>query len=202
MRTTSYGEVKELAVVDRLGVWLGSRKVRSVVGDLNGKRIGDFGCGFTARLGMELARRADHVTLVDVSLSEAVKDQSVVTAIEGQLPVAMGKISDASLDVTLCLSVLEHISEDQMMLNELRRVTAPGGVCIINVPNWWGKRLLEFLAFRLGHSPEEMDDHKRYYSVRDLWPKLRQAGFLPHGIKCHRYKLRSNVVAICRVDAL
>ena len=39
-----------------------------------------------------------------------------------------------------------------------------GGVCLVNVPSWRGKRFLEFSAFRLGLSPaEEIDDHKTYY---------------------------------------
>ena len=51
----------------------------------------------------------------------------------------------------------------------------------VNVPSWWGKTALEFSAFRLGLSPaEEMNDHRRYYDPRDLWPKLVEALSLIH----------------------
>ena len=80
----------------------------------------------------------------------------------------------------LCLSVLEHLSDPQPALSAFRRLTAPGGVTLINVPSWRGKRFLETAAFRLGVSPaEEMDDHKAYYDPPDLWPMLVRAGFRP-----------------------
>jgi 2-polyprenyl-6-hydroxyphenyl methylase/3-demethylubiquinone-9 3-methyltransferase len=201
-RSASYGENDQLTAIDRLGVWLSARQVRTRVGDVTGKRVGDFGCGFHGRLGLELAARAAHVTMVDVSLADHLKEHPKITAIEGALPDTMAKIPDASLDVTLCISVLEHLWEAQGMLDELRRVTAPGGVCALSVPGWLDKPFLEFTAFRMGIQPGEMDDHKRYYGIRDLWPMLRQAGFLPHAIKCRRYKLLTSVFAVCRVDSL
>ena len=55
----------------------------------------------------------------------------------------------------------------------LRGCWRPAASCLVNVPSWRGKRFLELSAFRLGLSPaEEMDDHKRYYDPRDLWPLL------------------------------
>ena len=112
-------------------------------------------------------------TLVDVALADDLKADRRVTAIEGPLPDALEPIGEDSLDVVLCISVLEHLWDPAALLRELRRVAAPGGVCLVNVPTWRGKRSLEFSAFRLGLSPaEEMDDHKSYYDPRDLWPLL------------------------------
>jgi hypothetical protein len=71
---------------------------------------------------------------------------------------------------------------------------------LISVPTWWGKRVLEFLAFRLGMSTDEMDDHKMYYDPRDLWPLLVRAGFRPHAIYCSRHWLRFNTFAVCHRD--
>jgi len=200
-RSASYGQLEQLTPIDRLGVWLSRRQVQNRVGDVSGKRVGDFGCGFHARLGFELSARAAHMTLVDVALADDLKQNPKITAIEGPLPAAMEEVPDASLDVALCISVLEHLWEDQRMLDELRRVTAPGGVCALSVPGWLDKPSLEFTAFRMGIQPDEMDDHKRYYGIRDLWPMLRQAGFLPHAISCRRYKLATSVFAVCRVDS-
>lgn len=89
------------------------------------------------------------------------------------------------------------------MISECRRLLAPGGVLLVNVPSWLGKRCLEFSAFRLGLSPaEEMDDHRTYYDPRDLWPLLRRNGFLPHNIRCYRHKWGLNTFAACRVDEM
>lgn len=46
------------------------------------------------------------------------------------------------------------------------------------------KPILELSAFTFGTSPAcEMDDHKMYYSKRDLWPLLVKAGFKPSRIR-------------------
>ena len=54
---------------------------------------------------------------------------------------------------SLCVSVLEHLWDPLATLREARRVLASGGVCLVNVPSWRGKRFLEFSAYRLGLSP-------------------------------------------------
>jgi SAM-dependent methyltransferase len=139
--------------------------------------------------------------LIDVALEDDLAADSRVTAIEGRLPGAIAGVAGGSLDVVLCVSVLEHLWDPLETLRELRRVVAPGGVCLVNVPSWRGKRALELSAFRLGLSPaEEMDDHKTYYDPRDLWPLLVRAGFLPHEISCSTHKLGLNTFAACKVD--
>lgn len=184
-----------------LGVWLSVRRVRRSVPRLGGARIGDFGCGYHATWVRSVLDDAGHVVLIDVALADDLKDRPNVLAIEGSLPAALAAVPDASLDIVTCLSVLEHLWEPQAMLAECRRVVAPGGVCLFNVPSWRGKRALEFSAFRLGLSPaEEMDDHKTYYDRRDLWPLLVQAGFVPHNIRCFSHKFGLNTFAVCRVD--
>jgi SAM-dependent methyltransferase len=201
-RSGALGQHHRLTRVDRFGMWLSSRSLRKAVGDASGKRLGDFGCGFEARTSRPMATSVSSRVLVDLAVSDELKADPKVIAFEGRLPQAMGEIPDASLDITLCMSVVEHLTEPDRMLSEMRRVTAPGGVCVINVPTWRGKWFLEFSAFRLALSPaEEMDDHKTYYDPKDLWPLLVRAGFLPHGIKCRRHKFGLNTLAVCRVDA-
>jgi SAM-dependent methyltransferase len=200
-RLTAFGQSHAPSVVDRFGVWLSARALRRELGSLAGKRLGDFGCGFHATFTRSVLDEVASAVLVDVALADDLKAERRVTAIEGQLPDALAAVPDGSLDAVLFVSVLEHLAEPLEALRELRRVTASGGVCLINVPSWRGKRWLEFSAFRLGLSPrEEMDDHKRYYDPRELWPLLVAAGFVPHGIRCHRHKFGLNTFAACRVD--
>ena len=198
-RRSSYGEARTPTPVDRFGVWLSGVAVRRHANFANA-RFGDFGCGYDAtfaRTQLDVARSA---VLVDVVLAEDLKGHPKVTAIEGSLPDVFPSLAAESLDVVLCLSVLEHLSEPEEALRELRRLTAPGGVLLVNVPTWRGKRALEFAAFRLGVSPaEEMNDHKRYYDPRDLWPLLVEAGFRPSDIRCSRHKFGLNTFAVCRV---
>jgi SAM-dependent methyltransferase len=200
-RDGAYGQHREPSPVDRFGVWLSGVAVRRHA-RFEGARFGDFGCGYDASFARTQLPAARSAVLVDVALAPDLHADPKVTAIEGWLPDVLPTLESASLDVVLCLSVLEHLWDADAALADLRRVTAPGGVVLINVPSWRGKRFLELAAFRLGVSPaEEMDDHKRYYDPRDLWPMLVRAGFRPSRIRCHTHKGGLNTFAVCRVDA-
>ena len=199
-RTGSFGQDRSLTPVDRFGIWLSGAAVRRHA-DLRGKRIGDFGCGYQASFVRGVLDQVSGAVIVDLALADDLARHPKVRAIEGPLPDTLAELDSASLDVVLCLSVLEHVDEPQRLLDEVHRLLAPGGVALINVPSWRGKRFLEFSAFRLGLSPaEEMDDHKVYYDPSDLWPLLVRAGFLPHNIHCRRHKFGLNTFAACRVD--
>jgi len=199
-RPDAYGQAHELTVVDRLGVWLSARRLRKEAGGLRGKRIGDFGCGYDATFVRSILGEAGHAVLVDVALAPDLLADDRVTGYEGELPDVLAAVGDASLDVVMCVSVLEHLRDPQAALAEFRRVVRPGGVVLINVPSWWGKRMLELSAFRLGLSPaDSIDDHKWYFDPRDLWPRLVAAGFRPRDIRCFRHKFGLNTFAACRV---
>ena len=197
-RSHAYGEDRRLTPVDRFGVWLSSRAVRRHA-DLAGRTLADVGCGFDARFSRSVLAQVEHAYLLDLHLAEDLNRQPNVTAMEGTIEELLPGIPDASIDVVLCLSVLEHLTDPQEALDGFRRILAPGGVLLLNVPSWRGKAFLELSAFRLGLSPaSEMDDHKRYYDPRDLWPMLVAAGFRPSHIRCRRHKFGLNTFAACR----
>jgi SAM-dependent methyltransferase len=185
--------------VDRFGVWLSGRQIRRYVPTFAGKRIGDFGCGFQAAFARTVLGEVERAVLIDVALADDLKSHPRVEAIEGQLPAALAPLPAGSLDVVMTVSVLEHVTEPQRLLSEIHRLLAPDGIALINVPSWRGKKYLELSAFRLRLSPAaEMDDHKMYYDVRDLWPLLVTAGFRPSRIDCFPHKFGLNTFAVCR----
>ena len=197
-RVSAYAQHRQPTPVDRFGVWLGTLAVRRHA-RFEDARFADFGCGFQASFARTQLHACRSALLVDVALADDLKRHEKVTAVEGSLPGVLTEVDDRSLDLVLCLSVLEHLWEPQEALDHFYRVLVPGGVAILNVPSWRGKRLLELSAFRLGTSPaEEMDDHKTYYDPRDLWPMLVRAGFRPSLIRCHRHKFGLNTSAVCR----
>lgn len=199
VRQEAYLQNGKATLVDRFGVWLSARQLRRFVPSFAGKRVGDFGCGFEASFARTLIGQAAELTLVDVALADDLKRDARVRVIEGALPAALSALPSGSLDVAMAVSVVEHVAEPALLLAELRRLLAPGGLALINVPSWRGKRYLELAAFRLGLAPaEEMDDHKMYYDVRDLWPMLVAAGFRPHDIRCFPHKFGLNTFAACR----
>ncbi len=199
-RSSSFGEGDDVTVVGRFGVWLSKRQIQKVVGPLAGRDVADIGCGYDATFMRNVLDEVGSATLLDVSLAPDLADRPRVRVIEGLLPAAMDEVADASLDVVLCMSVIEHLWEPDATLAHFRRVLRPGGVCAVNVPSWRGKRALEYSAFKLGTSPaEEMDDHKMYYDPRDLWPLMVRAGFVPHAIRCFRHKFGLNTFAVATV---
>jgi len=198
-RHAAYGQHRGPTPVDRFGVWLSGVAVRRHARFARA-RVADFGCGYDASFARTQLAAARSMLLVDVALAPDLRSDPKISAVEGWLPDVLPTVNSASLDVVLCLSVLEHLWDPDAALAHLRRVTAPGGVVLINVPSWRGKRFLELSAFRLGLSPaEEMDDHKRYYDPRELWPMLVRAGFKPSGISCRTHKGGLNTFAACRV---
>lgn len=199
-RAKSYGEGYSPTFVDRFGVWLSARQIRRYVPQFRGKRVGDFGCGFHAAFARTVLDQASAVVLADVSLSPDLIAHAKVTALQGAIPDVLSDLPSGSLDVILCVSVLEHLWEPLRALTEFRRLLAPEGICLLNVPSWRGKRFLEYSAFHLGLSPaEEMDDHKNYYDVKDLWPLLLRAGARPSDIRCHLHKFGLNTFVACGV---
>ena len=199
LRHRSFGEGYDPTAVDRLGVWLSTHRVRRAVGSFDGKRVVDVGCGYHATLARTMLDRVAAMTLIDVSISPELAAHPRVLAIEGALPGALDALADTSADVVVCNSVLEHLWEPLEAIRHMHRVAVPGGVVLLNVPTWRGKRFLELAAFRLRLSPaDEMNDHKAYYDPEDLWPLLVRAGFRPQDIRCFRHKLGLNTFAICR----
>lgn len=198
-RRESFGQAHRTTAADRFGVWLSARQIRRYVPSFAGKNVGDFGCGYQASFVRTVLDEAAKVVLVDVAIADDLKHHPKVVATEGPLLPALAELGDASLDVIMCISVLEHLWEPLEALTHFQRILAPGGTCLLNVPSWAGKRYLELSAFKLGMSPAfEMNDHKMYYDVKDLWPLLVRAGFVPQQIDCFSHKFGLNTFAVCK----
>jgi SAM-dependent methyltransferase len=198
-RTTSYAETWKPKRLDRLGRWLNLHQMRRVLGETQGRRCADIGCGYDAAFARQLLGDAKSILLVDIRLGDAARQVANGRFVEGYLPGVLDQIDDHSVDLIYSSNVLEHLRDDAGTVRAFHRLLAPKGRCVINVPSWRGKALLELVTFRLGLGPPpaEIDDHKRYYDPQDLWPILVEAGFLPSHIKCRRYKLGVNTIAIC-----
>jgi SAM-dependent methyltransferase len=198
-RERAFGQGYHPSIMDRFGVWLSARQIRRYTGSLAGKQLGDIGCGYNATFVRSILPELGQAVLVDLSLSPELKNHPKVTAFEAVLPGALSHVPSRSLDILLCISVLEHLWDPLTVLQECLRIVRPTGMCLFNVPSWRGKKFLEYSAFRLGLSGKvEIDDHKSYYDVKDLWPILVRAGFRPSNIQCFSHKFGLNTFAVCR----
>lgn len=200
LRQSSFGEGYRLSPVDRLGSWLSQRRLRSVLGNVRDTTLADIGCGYDARFGMSLIDDIARLVAVDISLNPNLEAHPRVTRIVGALPAIIHSVGSGSVHSVVMNSVLEHLDEPIETLCELRRIADPEmGVVFVNVPTWLGKRALETSAFKFGLSPaSEIEDHRRYYSKRELWMSLRAAGFLPSEIRVRTHKFGLNVYGVCR----
>ncbi len=192
-RTESYGE-GGLTLVDRFGVYLSKRAILRRLPSRTSLSVLDLGCGYRATLLRALSPHLREGVGVDVRIAPAARAADKLSFHEAVIEDALPELEDNRFDLVLLVSVAEHLWEPVPVLEQCRRVLRPGGFLFINVPTWRGKTFLEFSAFRLGTSPAlEMDDHKMYYDVRDLWPLLIRAGFKPSRIKLSYHKFGLNL---------
>ncbi len=195
-RSESYGQAG-VSAVDRLGVYLSRRAIARHLGGRGDLDALDLGCGYHATLLRALGPSLRSGVGVDVRVSPEARAVPPLTFVEGTIEDVLPRLEAGSFDLVMMTSVLEHLWRPAWALEQCRRVARPGGTVLINVPTWLGKGFLEFSAFRLGLSPAvEMDDHKMYYSKRDLWPLLVQAGFRPSRIRLRYHKFGLNLFAV------
>lgn len=90
-------------------------------------------------------------------------------------------LKSGSVDIFVCNHVLEHIVDDALAMREIRRVLAPDGIAILQVP----------IALKLEHTIEGngsesedeklslygQRDHVRIYTEADYTRRLEAAGF-------------------------
>jgi SAM-dependent methyltransferase len=72
-----------------------------------------------------------------------------------------------SFDLVTALDVIEHIDDDRGTLTDLRRILRPGGHLLVSVPAYeflWGPQ-------------DEVSEHKRRYTLKELGRRLDEAGF-------------------------
>jgi SAM-dependent methyltransferase len=145
-----------------------------LVPDGHGRRALDIGC----RAGKQtfwLRSRGYQVTSIDVAKS--FEDCQVVDA-NGPLPFA-----SESFDLVWCSEVLEHLEDPEAALNEMRRVTAPGGHLILTTPNSYAL-LFRMLALG-GLTPARLQraDHLHFFDsshIERLCPDAELYGFFPY----------------------
>jgi SAM-dependent methyltransferase len=87
-------------------------------------------------------------------------------------------LPDGSRTLIWCSHVLEHIPDDGKALSEMRRVLAPGGLVVLQVPIG-GEHTLEDPCIATAEARLEaylQEDHVRLYG-RDIVERIEAAGF-------------------------
>jgi len=96
-------------------------------------------------------------------------------------------IAPASLDVVLCLDVLEHLIDPWTTASRLARLLKPGGVLIASVPNVRHFRVVLPLLLRGRWEYQQsglMDrTHLRFFTEHSATELLRQAGLCVDAVR-------------------
>ncbi len=102
-----------------------------------GDRIVDCGAG-TGELVRELRGIYEPRGIVVIGIEYAEEARRLALERKGTQLLAGSildlPLRDASSQVTIALDVLEHVEDDRLAAQELLRITAPGGIILINVP--------------------------------------------------------------------
>lgn len=117
---------------------------------------------------------------------EAIRTLRYVTAdlkepeVDLHLDVTSIALGDGSFDAVICSHVLEHVVDDAAAMRELRRITSPGGWCLVMVPLDLGRaQTYEDPSVETPEARERaywQHDHVRLYAT-DIGERLTAAGF-------------------------
>ena len=146
--------------------WWHVAKRKLVQSCVNGKKVLDVGCGTGAMLS-ELKEKGFDVYGLDGS------DQALqfcgLRGLEKKLglyPPQPPPYPAGGFDTVLCLDVLEHVNQDNLLLANLKRVLKPGGRLIVTVPAY------QFLWTYW----DEMLGHKRRYHLPQIKRLVLESG--------------------------
>jgi SAM-dependent methyltransferase len=133
--------------------------------------------GGDGRLAAELA--ADELTIADVSgvALKRAAERVPRARLERIEPDAALPLPDSGLDLVLCVDVLEHVRDVQLLLSEARRVLRPGGLLAVATPAHGRLTGLDVLARGFERHFDPLSPHLRFLTRRSLTRLLDSIGF-------------------------
>jgi 2-polyprenyl-6-hydroxyphenyl methylase / 3-demethylubiquinone-9 3-methyltransferase len=200
--------------------------ITELLGNFHHKRFLDYGCGPGMFLGHAVQSGASQVVGIDIEetvLSTAryfTEKQGIADACAFLLSDQFPAFSPGTLfDAILLKDVVEHVEDDQSLLNSAAKAMAPDGILVISTQNALSlnyliegtyQRILRGATDWYGWDPT----HLRFYTPQKLKNKLHQAGLkciawrsvylIPHKIPAplssgrHFYRMES----LTRIDSL
>jgi len=131
---------------------------------------------------------------IDIKISKKTSSENV-TLIQGNLESRL-KFANSSFDYVIMLALIEHIDKRKDLLKESYRVLKKGGCLLLTTPSLKSKKILETLAFQLNLlSPEEIKDHKYYYTKDTIRQDLASTGFRKKDVDIRCFMLGYNIYA-------
>lgn len=100
-------------------------------------------------------------------------------------------------DIVTMLAVIEHMEFKKtiILLKEIYRILKPQGRYILTTPCLWSEKILNIMSKVKLVSPEEIEEHKVYYSHILLREILTNAGFKNDSIRTGYFEFNLNIWA-------
>lgn len=146
------------------------------------ERVLEVGCGGGATLAwLKSSGRADWVAGIELVASAAEQARPRLDELhQGAVEEQLERFAPASLDLILCLDVLEHLVDPWLTLRRLQTRLRPGGQLIASLPNIRHRSVILPLLLQGRWRYEAagiMDStHLRFFSRASALELLRQAG--------------------------
>ncbi len=163
-------EFELLGRIDERHWWfVGKRRLLQALLGLGGggRRLLDLGCGAGGILrSLPGTTRCFGLDRSEIAL-RVCRDKGLERVARGDL--AAPPFAPHSFDTVLILDVIEHVDDEQPLLEGARRLCAPGGRVVVAVPAFqqlWSKQ-------------DETLRHRRRYSSAQLCRVVRAAGLVP-----------------------
>jgi len=129
-------------------------------------RILDIGCGTGDYITIPLGYLGSNIIGIDThlpSIEHARKNNSFEN-VHFQC-ASVYDLSNQQFDFIICSEVLEHLEEPLKMLNRIRELLKPCGVCIITIPNGFGPKEIESRVYKI------CNDLGLFFLIRSLMRK-------------------------------
>ncbi|MEN3044237.1 MAG: class I SAM-dependent methyltransferase [Candidatus Hydrothermales bacterium] len=102
---------------------------------------------------------------------------------------------DETFDVVTSLAVFEHIERTKILkvFKEIKRILKKGGFLILTTPNYFSDFILKTMARLKIVSHEEILEHKKLFTKKEIIKFLMKAGFSEKNIEAGYFEFGFNI---------
>ena len=163
----------------------------NLLGIRDGEKVLDVGCGQGRHSSTACEQTACTVCALDIDQADLAKTSYLLRLMDRE-GKSRGKwvslrgdamnlpFKDAYFDKVICSEVLEHLSDDNQALCELKRVLKDDGTLAISVPTYFSETIYWQLSREYHHQP---GGHIRKYRASKLIALLKEHNLYVHAIR-------------------